>query len=293
MKKKNIIWSYSKKELENVFNSSESLSDFMKNIGILNYSGSVSTDIKKCLEQHNIDWRKLTYKGMHYSKNKLQGKRLLSNSEIFVENSSVSRSTLKRRILKDELIEYKCSICGLPPVWNNKILPLIIDHINGVNNDNRLENLRFVCPNCNYQLETTCRNHNKVSEVYSTIQEEIIQQHNKNSDNKQAISEQGEIYYVCPICGNKKSRTSKMCRSCSEKQRTKKYSNISSVSRESLMRDILEYPIYKISKKYSVSDATIRKWLKKNNLPYTRKEIKELRLYSSMDRARVYETRLV
>lgn len=284
MKKKNIIWSYSKEELEGIFNSSDSLSDFMKNVGILNYSGSVSTDVKKCLEMHNIDWKRLTYKGIHYSKNKLQGKKVLDNSEIFIEGSTSSRGTLKRRILKDKLIEYKCSICGLHSVWNNKPLPLILDHINGVNNDNRLENLRFVCPNCNYQLETTCRNHSRTRIVNSIMQKEIIEQYNKNSDNKQAITEDGEIYYICPICGNKKSRTSKICRSCSEKQRTKKYSNISEVSRESLLQDILEYPIYKISKKYSVSDATIRKWLKKNNLPYLKKDIQELRLYILMDR---------
>ena len=71
MKKKNIIWSYSKEELENIFNNSDSLSNFMKNIGILNYSGSVSEDVKKCLEFNGINWKKLTYNGIHYSKNKL------------------------------------------------------------------------------------------------------------------------------------------------------------------------------------------------------------------------------
>ena len=285
MKKKNIIWSYSKEELENIFNNSDSLSNFMKNIGILNYSGSVSEDVKKCLEFNGINWKKLTYTGIHYSKNKLMGKRILSNDEIFVINSNVSRGTLKRRIIKDNLLNYKCSVCGLLPIWNNKELPLILDHINGINNDNRLENLRFVCPNCNYQLETTCRNHNRDKNYDYTLQEEVIRQHNKISENKQVISKHGDIYYVCPICGGKKSRTSKMCRSCSEKQRTKKYSNISNISRDALLQDILDYPICKISKKYSVSDATIRKWLKKNNLPYTKKEIQKLRLHSSMDRA--------
>jgi uncharacterized protein with PIN domain len=48
-----------------------------------------------------------------------------------------------------------CSICGLLPEWNGKELTLILDHINGHNKDHRIENLRWVCPNCNSQLDTT------------------------------------------------------------------------------------------------------------------------------------------
>ena len=56
--------------------------------------------------------------------------------------------------LKENLINYECACCGIGPIWQNKPMPLILDHINGVNNDNRLENLRFVCSNCDSQLST-------------------------------------------------------------------------------------------------------------------------------------------
>jgi uncharacterized protein with PIN domain len=56
---------------------------------------------------------------------------------------------------KGNYTPYICSICGLEPVWQDKELTLILDHINGINNDDRLENLRWVCPNCNQQLDTT------------------------------------------------------------------------------------------------------------------------------------------
>lgn len=64
---------------------------------------------------------------------------------------------MRERYLHNNYTPYECSICGQKPFWNGKPMSLIIDHINGVNNDNRLENLRWVCPNCNIQLPTSNR----------------------------------------------------------------------------------------------------------------------------------------
>lgn len=69
----------------------------------------------------------------------------------------ISVGTTLRGHLREELLNYygnKCSICGCPNVWNDKELVFILDHINGDASDNSKENLRFVCPNCDSQLET-------------------------------------------------------------------------------------------------------------------------------------------
>ena len=76
------------------------------------------------------------------------------DEKVFVENSSYPRHRLKERIIKQNMIDYKCGECGNNGMWMGKKLPLILDHINGINNDNRLENLRFVCSNCDSQLPT-------------------------------------------------------------------------------------------------------------------------------------------
>ena len=79
---------------------------------------------------------------------------LYPDEVVFCENSTYARHSIKARIKAQNLIEYKCACCGIGPEWQQKPMPLILDHINGVNNDNRLENLRFVCSNCDSQLET-------------------------------------------------------------------------------------------------------------------------------------------
>src|SRR5687768_5680423 len=65
-----------------------------------------------------------------------------------------SRHNLKQRILREKKLPYICTICGNIGEWNGMRLVLHLDHINGINDDDRLENLRFLCPNCHSQTDT-------------------------------------------------------------------------------------------------------------------------------------------
>lgn len=80
--------------------------------------------------------------------------RRFSNEFVFKEDSSYPRHRLKERIIKENLLKYVCLSCGNDGNWNNAKLTLQLDHINGVNNDHRIENLRFLCPNCHTQQDT-------------------------------------------------------------------------------------------------------------------------------------------
>ena len=64
-----------------------------------------------------------------------------------------TRSSVRKRIIKENLIDYKCGVCKID-TWDNKKLALHLDHINGKNGDHRLENLRWLCPNCHSQTNT-------------------------------------------------------------------------------------------------------------------------------------------
>ena len=76
--------------------------------------------------------------------------------ELFCENSKAPRHYIKKLIITNNLFFYKCATCNLQDNWNGQPLSLQLDHINGVNNDNRIKNLRFLCPKCHSQTSTYC-----------------------------------------------------------------------------------------------------------------------------------------
>ena len=82
--------------------------------------------------------------------------------EVLVEGSTYGRGHLKRRLYEEGLKARKCELCGQGELWRGKKMGLILDHINGVADDNRLENLRIACPNCAATFETHCGRHNRI-----------------------------------------------------------------------------------------------------------------------------------
>lgn len=71
-----------------------------------------------------------------------------------VENGpNITSTKLRLKLLKDKVKEHKCESCNYTE-WLGKLIPLELDHINGNHYDNRLENLRLLCPNCHAQTET-------------------------------------------------------------------------------------------------------------------------------------------
>lgn len=93
-------------------------------------------------------------------------------SRLFKENSKHNRCVARKYILKHNLIPYQCAICGAVE-WQGKTLSLELDHINGINNDNRLENLRFLCPNCHSQTTTYGSRNQQRNESKYEITEEL------------------------------------------------------------------------------------------------------------------------
>ena len=230
---------YSDEELIELVKASDSYAEVCRRMGYTSYSGSVAEKIKNKICNKNID--------ISHFHSKQYSKLSIPENQIFITNSHVSRNTLRRYYKQKTLDSYYCSICGQSSYWQNKELSLILDHINGINNDNRLENLRWVCPNCNQQLPTTgSRNIKK-----------------KDKSEKHCVDCGKPIYY-----------TAIRCVDC-ENERRKNNSIIESyVDRDTLKNKIRNQTLTSIAKEYGKAGPnSIKKWCKHYDLPSNRIEI--------------------
>ena len=114
--------------------------------------------IRRYIHELKLDTSHFTGKG--WSKGlKIPKKPIFSLKEILVNKSNFQSFKLKKRLFKEDIKAEKCEECG----WANKAkdgrIPLELDHINGDRHDNRIENLRILCPNC-HSLQPTHRGRN-------------------------------------------------------------------------------------------------------------------------------------
>ena len=158
MAPKSKIVTDSAENFKNVVKNSKSYNQVLTHYGIQN-AGFIKT-VRNRIKRENIDTS-------HFDNNwynKEQVKQLETREDNFTENSTAKRSSIKRLLISQHNRPYHCVICKLGSIWQNKELVLQLDHINGINNDNRLENLRFLCPNCHSQTDTFCSKNNKKEE---------------------------------------------------------------------------------------------------------------------------------
>ncbi len=142
--------------------TSNTLMEVSGKLGLGTY-GANSRTIKKRILLLKID---TSHFGVKMNKKKVLA---LTYNELFCINN-VCRQYIKKIIIKEHLIPYKCDLCSIIDIWEDKPLSLHLDHINGINNDNRLSNLRFLCPNCHSQTSTYCGRKLKIirNEKYCT-----------------------------------------------------------------------------------------------------------------------------
>lgn len=147
---KSKVYNLSDEEFREFIKQHHSWCRCARDLGLSTSGGNASHQLKKRCKELNCD---TSHFNAQQDAQKVSQKYTLE--EIMVENSTYTNTTkFKERLIRANLMEYKCALCGNPGEWNGKTLILQLDHINGNHHDHRLENLRFLCPNCHSQTET-------------------------------------------------------------------------------------------------------------------------------------------
>jgi len=165
----NRIYKLTDEEFLNLVKSSLNISEVLFKLGLTTVGNSWGySQVKQRMTDLNLTGKDFRGKNTtHIEKSdKIDPKKLLC------ENSRHQRTVLRKYLIKHDLVSYKCAICGIKE-WQGKTLSLELDHINGVNNDNRLENLRFLCPNCHSQTTTYGAKNKQVVESKYEISDEL------------------------------------------------------------------------------------------------------------------------
>lgn len=222
---------YKKEVFEILVKNSNSYKELCDKLNIVR-TGNSNKTIKKYITLYNISISHFITKEQHLKS--LHEKARIPLKEILIKNSMYTNNhNLKKRLIKSGLLKKECNYCGLGEMWKDKKLSLQLDHKNGIRNDNRIENLRLLCPNCHSQTETFSGKHTSKKRRLNI---ELQKQRDKNS-----------------------GRTTKQVEH-SFKQRKIKIRP----SKEQLLKEIQELGYLGTGRKYGVSDNAIRKWLKLN-----------------------------
>lgn len=241
-KQRSIIFKNDANYLQKLFNEKSTFSEILIEFGY-KHIGNNYTTLRRAIKDSNIDLTKFKENNKKYNRTKHIDKSmpLLPYAELISKTSS--RNTIKKNIIRNDLIPYYCSECGNNGMHNGKQLTLQLDHIDGNGMNNDLSNLRFLCPNCHTQTPTFGSRNSKY-EITPLLRcaecDTVLFRRNKHN--------------MCVECYRKTEIHSEtLKKSCKPRPR------VFEVSKEELQKLVKEIPMTTIGKMFGVRDNAIRK----------------------------------
>jgi hypothetical protein len=239
--------------------NNKSVAGVLKDLGICTY-GSNYRAFKVNVSRLNFDISHFTGQGhLHGKRHNWGNGRPLT--DLLVENSDCkSYHSLKLRLIKNNLLSNRCYICQINE-WNNAPLKLQLDHINGNNTDNRIENLRLICPNCHSQTSTFAGKNIKHVSNKHIPRCEVCDTPISGAKYKRCMKCRSLCNNKKCSCGKSIRSSSKTCKDC-RVQKTK----IDWPELEDLRAMVDEFGFMKTGKVIGVSDNAVRKHLGNNGI---------------------------
>lgn len=210
----NKIYKLSDEQFVELLKKSSTISEVLFKLGYTVKGNSWGySQVKRRMDDLNLDYSIFKGKSAVIKTNKLNN---VKKEDILKENCKHQRTVLRRYVIKNNLIPYKCAICGCTE-WQGKTLSLELDHINGVNNDNRLENLRFLCPNCHSQTSTYGSRNQQLNSSEYDIPDDLRKMVEEKYDEAKSVK------MVSSILGIRRCVVTKIVNESGQKHSNQKY----------------------------------------------------------------------
>lgn len=291
-----------KEELIKIVMNSFSYANVCRNIGVSSVGGNFNT-VKKYIKLYNINIDHFTGQCWNTGdKYKFNGKIIQLEEILKGEHPDYKSSSLRIRLIRNDIKENKCEMCGIVE-WNNAKISLHLHHIDGDNTNHKLENLKILCPNCHSQTDTFGAKNSQKENNYSKIEllttiydsknyTEVKKKLNlsRNGDNnfiknilfeynvkftekekiQNIILEEIRLDRILKMTGNYNKyyckcgkEILKNSKMCPVCDKIKQRKVENRPSLEILLNDVSKTNYTLTGKKYGVSDNCIKKWIKK------------------------------
>lgn len=230
---------YSEADVRAAIASACSLTEALRLLGLRPAGGNHQT-LRRLIERYDIS---IEHFGPGWIRRGPRDGGPIPLDQVMVEHSTYSRKRLKQRLYDTGLKPRRCELCGQGELWHGRLMSLILDHINGVPTDNRLGNLRVVCPNCAATLDTHCGRKNRAQ-----LQPRVCLRCGAGFRPNRATQR-----YCSRACG---------VRGPGPRRPRPEARKVPRPSYAQLLADLRSLSFLAVGRKYGVSDNAVRKWLR-------------------------------